>query len=202
MTVAPSTPPPGGEQIVAAALAQRREKTVRIASLIGVPMIGAPLPMYNIRYDQTQRQDPVKAAQLVGWRYPIIGGEKPGLAHLSPQADGDDYAGLTHGYLPERLLAAARLAEERLGDSPDIYEPRLLQIPSLNIIALWMAGSADKFILLTAGSPGSDGPPLIVDDVRPVIEQARLRQGPALIFPPDTGPSSGDLRGDVAPGAV
>lgn len=156
--------------------------------------MGAPLPLYNIELNETALPDPLKVARLVGWRYPILGGPEPGLAHLSANRADNEYQGLTRGYLPTRLIEAAEVADKALGTSTEEYEARLLQIPALRIMALWMAGgSNNRFVLLTDGrTPPNDGPPpAMVDDIRPVIKAARGPNRPPPA-PAGAGPSNAD----------
>lgn len=194
MTIVPSQPPAGGQQAITAALAERISRAATLSPLGGSPATGAPLPMYNVELNQTMLPDPLSAARLVGWRYPVIGGPEPGLAHLSAEQGDSEYEGLTRGYLPRRLIEAAEVAQEALGDSDERYEARLLQIPALRIIALWMKGTNDdRFVLLTDGRtpPTAGPPPPVIDDIRPVIAAARGPDAPRAA-PVGTGPSNAE----------
>lgn len=193
MTIVQSSPPIGGQQAISAALARRMPRAMTLSPLGGAPATGAPLPMYNIALDQTAQPDPLSAARLVGWRYPVVGGDEPGLAHLSTEQDGNEYEGLTHGFLPRRLLEAADVAHEALGSSEQPYEARLLQIPALRIIALWLKGANDnRFVLLSDGrSPPGGAPPPMVNDIRPIIEASR-GPGGAPPRPEGAGPSNAE----------
>jgi hypothetical protein len=183
MPIVMRTEPVGGRAVINAALSQRTHRTAALSILGGAPRTGAPLPLYNLGLDDLSSADPFSHANLVGWRYPVVGGEAPGLAHLSAGTGTPEYEGLSHGVLAQRLLDAAALAETSFGETGEQYEARLLQIPALRIVALWMAGPSNRFITLLDGrSP--EGPPLrVVDDISPVIATARAPLGGAAPTP-------------------
>lgn len=193
MTIRQSRPPEGGRQAISAALSRRLPRAAALSPLGGSPATGAALPMYNIELDQTGLPDPLEAATLVGWRYPVVGGPEAGLAHLGTEGTDNEYQGLTRGYLPQRLVEAASIADEAVGGSSNDYEARLLQIPALRIVSLWMAGENDnRFVILTDGRARDiEAAPPLVDDIRPVIEAARRQPSPGE-RPAGAGPSNAD----------
>jgi hypothetical protein len=189
MTIIKAKPPADGKQTVLDALARRMRRTPMLSlhpkpqpaaprgsrAAFRGPALGAPIPIYNIGFQETALAQPLDAARLVGWRYLVAGGQEYGIAHLSANGAHNEYAGLTEGYLPQRLIDAAQVADQALGSSTKRYQLRLLQIPALQIIALWLARSNDnRFVLMAGGGAARahEAPPL-VDDIRPVINAAR-----------------------------
>ncbi len=148
--------PSGGRDIVHSALSQRSHRSQHLPALRGSPQTGAPLPVYLLSRDEALLSNPLSAARLIGWKYPIVGGDAPGLATLLIAPDGPKFAGITHGPLPSRLLDAAALADDHLESLAEEFEPRLLEIPALHICALWLfrAEGENFFISLMDEPPG------------------------------------------------
>ncbi len=120
------------------ALARRIRRAPSLPSLCGSPRIGTPLPVYHLSRKEAALGDPVSTAKMIGWRYAVIGGQWPGVASLKEDAGALSYAGLSYGTPAQRLLDAAQLAEETLGSAAVEYEPRVIEIPSLRLSALWL----------------------------------------------------------------
>ena len=166
MTIRNQNEPPGGRDIVNAALRARSPRTANLMALGGAAaQTGRALPIYILTLEDASAADPLALAKLTGWRYPIVGGELPGLASLAQGPDQPQYAGITHGLLPQRLLEAAKLAEETLASSSESYEPRLLDAPALRIYCLWLAGASNYFISLMDGQPPGTSDLRIEDDI-------------------------------------
>jgi hypothetical protein len=147
--------PVGGRDIVNTALSQSSYRSQYLPALRGSPQTGTPLSVYLLSRDEALLPDPFSAARLIGWKYPIIGGDSPGLAFLLIAPDGLKFAGISHGPLPNRLLDAAVLANNHLESLVEEFEPRLLEIPALRIYALWLfrAEGENIFISLMDGQP-------------------------------------------------
>lgn len=174
MTIRRNAEPARGRGIVHNALSQRAHRFQYVPVLRGSPQIGAPLPIYLLSRDGASLPVPLSAAKMVGWRYPIIGGSAVGLASLLKEPDGLKFAGISQGTLPERLLNAAVLADEKLGSRTKKFEPRLLEIPSLRIYALWLYASRGQsfFIPLMDGHPPGSSPLQIEGNIQPKISAA------------------------------
>ncbi len=144
----------------------------------GSPQTGAPLPVYLLSHDEALLPDPLPAAKLIGWNYPIVGGDSAGLAFLLIAPDGLKFAGISHGPLADRLLDAAALAENHPESRAEEFEPRLLEIPGLRIYALWLfhAERENLFISLMDGQPPGSSGLQIENDIQPRIRfMERLR---------------------------
>ena len=176
--------PVGGREIVHAALSHRSHRGQYLPALCGSPQTGAPLPVYVISCDEALFPDPLGAAKLIGWKYPIVGGDSAGLAFLLITPDGLKFAGISHGPLPGRLLEAAVVADKHLESVAEEFEPRLLEIPALHIYALWLfrAEGENFFISLMDEDPSASSMLHTKNDIRSRISQ-RLGSGSTL----DTG---------------
>ncbi len=185
MPIVTQPEPEGARETVHEALGRRMPRAEFLTPLGGgAPETTSPLPLYNVGLDHALGPDPVANATLVGWRYPVVGGAQPGLAHLTAGPDGLTYGGLSHGAFPQRLLDATGVADQALGDAPESYEARLLQIPALRIFALWLAGERDHFVVLADGTTAEVSPLRMTDDIRPTIEAVR-RDPPPQRAPTD-----------------
>ena len=176
MTIKTQVEPAGGRDIVHSALSQRSHRAKHFPSLSGTPQTGAPLPVYLLSRDEASLQNPLANAKLIGWKYPILGGDSVGLASLLITEDGLKFAGINHGLLSGRLLDAAVLADSKQGPLAKEFEPRLLEIPSLRIYALWLfcTGSENSFISLMDGHPPGSAKLRIVKSIRSRIRTALI----------------------------
>ena len=149
--------PVGGRDIVNTALSKRSHRSQHLPALRGSPKTGSPLPVYLLNQEEALLPDPLSAANLVGWKYPIIGGDSAGIAFLLKTSDGLKFGGISHGNLPKRLLDAAVIADNHLKSRTEEFEPRLLEVPALRIYALWLFCDVrdDIFISLMGSQQGS-----------------------------------------------
>lgn len=142
-------------------------------SLRGSPRTGSPLPVYRMGGTNTALPNSLRRAKIRGWQYPLIGGESPGLVHLSKAHDGLKYAGVTEGPFVRRLLDAASLAEERLADSSQMFEPRLLEIPALQIYLLWLRPKQGANIFVSLSERKLVPKLTLESDIGRIISRAR-----------------------------
>jgi hypothetical protein len=165
--------PAGATDIVHAALVSRLQRAQHLPALQGSPQTGTPLPSYVLDRVEASRDAPLSAARRVGWRYPIVGGASPGLATLIGEQQGLTFAGVSHGPLAERLMQAATLVEDNLGSKQEQFEPRLLEIPSLRICALWLYGGSQNFFVVLVDGQRPGEPELQLErDIQPRIAAA------------------------------
>jgi len=141
MTIIIQKPPARGRIIVHAELQKRLGRSEHIRSLLGSPQTGSALPLYRISTASASKAHPLKRARKVGWQYPLVGGEYPGLVLLFQKRTGLKYAGIIEGGMPKRLIEVAFVAEQHLRNTDEIYEPRLLEMPWQRLVLLWMRGS-------------------------------------------------------------
>ena len=203
MALKGQTEPAGGRDIVNSALNERAQRGQQLPALRGSPQTGAAIPVYLVSRDEAALPEPLKAAKLVGWKYPVIGGDSPGIASLLAAPDGLKFAGINHGPLPERLLEAAVLAESSLGSREEVYEPRLLEIPALRIYALWLyrADQENFFIALLNGQPPGSSKLQMENSILPrigaALTGATVARRPR---PPAAGAGTPGSAGKTAPG--
>jgi hypothetical protein len=144
-------------------------------SLRGAASTGHPLPLYRLGAGALKGKAPLSRARKIGWYVPVIGGAVPGLAILRARAKGPEYAGLIEGPLAQRLLDAALFVEGDLADAEAVFEPRLLQIPSLQALLLWMQRPGKS--LFVALAEARQAPDLeLEDDLREIAARAKKRR--------------------------
>ena len=174
MAVVGQGEPAGGREIIGDALRRRLHRAQHLPALQGSPQIGAPLPVYHLGRAEASLSNALLAARMIGWRYPIVGGGSPGLAYLREESGRLAYAGLSHGPVPERLLDAADLASDNFGASVQKFEPRLIEIPSLRLCALWLCGPEGQnfYVVLEDGQRMGAGLLQIERSIKPRIDAA------------------------------
>lgn len=185
--------PSNGAIVMAAALAVRMPSSPAAHSpLGGAPHVGGPVPFYHLALDQLPYDNALENATRTGWRYPVIGSIKAGLVDIRGDegTNSASFGGLSYGIVAERFIQASTLAEGRLANSTDEYEPRLLDVPALSFLALWLRSSqGDWFIPLLDGGPPSSAP---LQMVREVLPQLRVRAANRAIGkgPPSSSPTN------------
>ena len=172
--------PSNGPAVMAAALAARMPASpLEYSPLGGAPHVGGPVPFYHLSLDQLPFDNALDNAARTGWRYPVVGSIKAGLVDIRGDegTNSASFGGLSHGVVAERFLQASGLADGQLGSSVDEYEPRLLDVPALSFLALWLkAAGGDWFIPLLEGKPPGSAPLQMVREILPQLRaQAALR---------------------------
>lgn len=168
--------PSNGQIVMANALAVRLPLNHATISTVGGDLqVGGPLPFYHLALDQLPLDNALDHAIRTGWRYPAIVANATGLVDIrgSEGTNSAVFGGLLYGVVAERLIKAAVLAEGALANKPEEYEPRLLDVPALSFLALWLRSSqGDWFISLLEGEPPSSA---ALQLVREVLPQLRAR---------------------------
>jgi hypothetical protein len=179
MPIVSKTEPIGGRDIVRKTLTVRSQRARDDSALRGSLQTGAPLPIYLVSSEEISGADPLSSAKIVGWRYPVIGGASAGLVTLVEDKGDLKFAGVSQGLLPARLLEAAALAEDNLRSTEERLEPRLLEIPSLRVTALWLCGSQGQnlFIFLVDGQRWDSSQLQIEHSVQPRVTAALTALG-------------------------
>lgn len=167
--------PAMAEQSVRTALHPGSARTPRPAHLVGeTPRLVLPLPLHRLAPVSSLTGPP--RAGLTGWRFLL---ERDGLvvgaAETALTADGWEFSHFLEGPFIASTERAVRLAEAL----PAPYQPRLLSIPELYMLTLWL--HTDLEAEPTAGDPLPDdllvplapAPPGIAAD-RPVRTDALL----------------------------
>jgi hypothetical protein len=117
----------------------------------------------------------LEAAQVVGWRYLIFKGEQPlAAAELKVgAAEGRlEFSNLNRGLFVGSTIEGVARAEDMAVVRDNDFELRLLDIPSLYVVALWLHGDSEILIPLPPSRPE-------LEQFTPYSEEeviARLRQ--------------------------
>ncbi len=101
---------------------------------------GLPHQAFNLGLDAVQAGRGVDAAQAVGWRF-LLGqpAEHPTVAAEVADAGGQhEFSGLNRGPFVGQTLSAMKQAEQVEEVKNGDYEPRLLRVPALYVVALWL----------------------------------------------------------------
>lgn len=114
--------PVGGRDIVNTALSQRSHRARHLPVLRGSSQVGTPLPVYLINRDEALFPDPLLAAKLIGWKYPIVGGDSAGLVFLLITPGGLKFAGISHSPLSGLVLVADR-KYHTFSNKPEVERP-------------------------------------------------------------------------------
>jgi hypothetical protein len=106
-----------------------------------------PLPVYTLNLDDIHGPSSTSKAQLAGWRYLLerIDGGGIAYADVLDTKGKQAFGGVAANKNAERLNQAAHLAEDVAKNLPDV-EARILNVPSLNLSAIWLFGDQEKFI--------------------------------------------------------
>lgn len=145
-----------------------------------------PLPVYAL--SSVSEEDP--RTHLVGWRFLLRAGERTvGAANFLPTASGWDFSHVSEG--PYVTSAERCLSEAETLTAP--YEPRLLCVPELYMVTLWLRclgptmeqsslGGADLLVPLAPAPPGiAAESPRRVDGLLPLLTH-RLSPAPTPLL--------------------
>ena len=132
-----------------------------------------PLPVYRIAKGTTSELAHVSRARMVGWRYPIVGGEYPALAFLAARRKQLIYVGISEGAFAERFLNAALVADRKLSSAPLRFEPRFLDIPALHLYLLWFRSTDGNDCFIPLASNRSRVPLVLTHDLKGLVHKAK-----------------------------
>lgn len=181
MTISYRTGPETADVVLQGAL-DRRQPSLSLRGITATRSAQATpmaVPYFHLGLEALDHPDPLLQAQHSGWRYSLDADGGPTMAKLGQDADDrpPEFQGISGGLLAERYRAALALAEARLGPPAEVYEPRLLDVPALSYVALWLSGAQDWFIPLLDGHPPGDGPLGIASDILAQLrDRARERR--------------------------
>ncbi|SCX57583.1 hypothetical protein [Nitrosospira sp. Nsp1] len=194
MTIKSYQGPSDGLTVMAAALAARAPaKTAAFSPLGGASHAGGPVPFYHLSLDNLQNDTALEQSVQTGWRYPVLGSSKAGLVDIRGEegAKGASFGGLSHGIVTERFLEASALADKQLAGSAEEYEPRLLDVPALNFIALWLVGSRQHwFVPLLEGQPPGSASLQMLPTILPLLRSRAVLRVATGSGRPSTGPTN------------
>ena len=96
------------------------------------------------------------AAQPSGWRAIVVQGNHPVAAVEFTGGGGpQDYKSVNEGPLVQSSASAMAIAEELPQVKEKDYEPRLLQMPAIYLVAVWLHGDKDEILIPLDPAPGA-----------------------------------------------
>ncbi|WP_327090201.1 hypothetical protein OIE66_06150 [Nonomuraea sp. NBC_01738] len=122
--------------------------------------VTTPHQVFTLGLDAIESGAGLEAAQPVGWRYLITGGgEVIASAETAQAADGSpEPAQFTEGPFVGATATAVRAARALPQLAKGAFELRLLRIPALYLMALWLHSPAADLLVPLAPSPiGKEG---------------------------------------------
>ena len=121
--------------------------------------LAAPAPVYNLDLVDVVGAKGLKGARRVGWRHLVLQGDSviaatevpEASARQTPSAAYEESSYATN--CPLALEAAEALEEVAQHD----FEVRMLRIPALSTMALWLHGTAGDLLIPLSNQPTGDG---------------------------------------------
>lgn len=150
--------------------------------------VSTPHQVFTLGLDDIESGAGLDAAQPVGWRYLVAaGGEVIASAEVGQNPDGSPQpAQFNEGRFVEATATAVRSARALPQLEKAAFELRLLRIPSLYLMALWLHSPATDLLVPLAPSPiGKEGQ--IVPPAQLFGELARQARTRAAAAPGQSG---------------
>jgi hypothetical protein len=101
-----------------------------------------PIPVFVLQLDEIG-DGFLGRARRWGWRYLLI--DTGSAADVNDKAE---FHSISHGELPARLMEACERASAMFEQRPEQFEPRILEIPALYVVTLWIFGPEQTFFCL------------------------------------------------------
>lgn len=157
----PPAPAPALNSIRTALGSPTAVRTPVLGSLDGPFELELPLPVHVL--DHITAPDGPPTARLTGWRFLIRDAERT-VASAEAMLTADDWV-FSH-FSEGPYVSSAELALSQAESLPSVYQPRLLSIPELYMLTLWLRGdptadaseghlaAGDLLVPLTPAPPG------------------------------------------------
>jgi hypothetical protein len=151
-----SKPPDQGLRIVRDALGNLITHGPNVAGIMAESLpsqlnIAAPHPVYFVALTNVAQGEILSAATLTGWRYIVLEGDQT-IAAANLRVTDDEgnlqFSHISHGPFVKNTVEGIGRAETLPEVLSNDYELRLLDIPSLYVVSLWLHGDADRLIPL------------------------------------------------------
>jgi hypothetical protein len=174
------TPPEQGAAIVLEALSSAINQPTTAAAAVADAdpqnlATAAPHQVYFVGLRDLAAGRLLAAAHLKGWRYIIFEGEQPlAVAELSGGGEALSFSNINRGPFVASTIEGVSRAEGLDEVRTEDFELRLLDLPGLYVVALWLHGARDLIIPLPPTRQGLE--PFAVYEEAAVIERLR---GPA-----------------------
>lgn len=155
MTLFVPEPPAEGLRIINEALGSLLSQPASLLSAttglnLDALSAAAPHRCYFVRLESVAGGQILSEAELTGWRYIVLSDELPLLAaELNINADEDvpEFSNTNQGPHVEGTVEGVRIAESLDEVRRQDFELRLLEIPSLYVIALWLHGEENNLLI-------------------------------------------------------
>jgi len=159
MTIKGTEGPSQGLDVVRQALkhlSPRTTKRLSEALTLGGAQAAQPIPLYVIGLDEIQDDNFLSAASMAGWRYMLVNDDPVAAADVDVSENNTvGFSRLIHSTHAASLLKASQKADKEYGKAAMEYEPRILEVPSLYLSALWLHGEEDHFFPYASGEAGA-----------------------------------------------
>ena len=142
----------------------------------------APHKIYFVGLQDVAGGRLLSSAKLTGWRYIIVKGDYPmAAAELGTDESGGglEFSQLNQGPFVSSTVEGVSLAERLDEVLSDNYEPRLLRIPGLFVIALWLHGQTQNDLLIPLPPTRPELEPYATyteEDFLKAIQQAAIKK--------------------------
>jgi hypothetical protein len=153
-------PPPGGLEVINKALGDlgTRPSTAARAMEDAAPediAVAAPHPVYFLGLEDVASGGGLSAAKLVSWRYILLNGDNSlAAAEVSlEEGEGLEFSHVNQGPFVGATVEGVGIAEGLDEVSRNDYELRLLKIPGLYIVALWLHADQQDILIPLAPAP-------------------------------------------------
>lgn len=164
-------PPPNGTQDVVAVAMKRAHASgqyIRSGAAGGAAVVTpvAPHQVYSIGLTQTANGEGLAAAKLVGWRAIVVEGKNPVAAVEFSSSGGAPgvFKSYNQGSQVQSTASAIAMAEGIPQVKTKDFEPRLLQIPSIYLLSLWLHGAQENLFIPLDPTPSGFKPYVVYSE--------------------------------------
>ncbi len=142
--------PPGEAERLAQVGVEQVARTARLKTAGGAALtttaseqvsLSSPHEMRHVGLDALTEQRPLDASETTGWRYLVeAGGAAVAGAEVATDAYGGEaaFSQLNEGPFVQSTAEALRTLDERTETAAGNYEVRMVRVPALYVMALWL----------------------------------------------------------------
>ena len=193
MTISTRDPPSANAAALRKAMSSLLPRAAVAGPLAGPTVLGGegpagtavapsrPLEVFSLQLDAIVSSEFLAKARPIGWRYLITAGDRE-IAQADIRGGGTaEFANMTRGELVTSLSRAAHLAESTYDAAVHVYQARILEIPALYVVALWLLGDhRDRFIWIADGARAGQN---VVAEDPSFLDTIRARAAAARAMP-------------------
>jgi hypothetical protein len=145
--------------------------------------VAVPHPVYAVGLEQIAQRELLSSATLVAWRYLLLDDQQVRCAvEVDVRAEDRqlNFSHINRGPFVANSVQSITVAETLAPVQQDDYELRLLKIPGLYLLALWLHGPDEIILPIAPSIPGVvSNVPYSESDLLTLLQpiaEARLRQ--------------------------